>query len=398
MNRIFRLLTVGIIVILSGCSFFQDQDEEILPAELVKFNETLNIKKIWNGKVGKGSELLHLSLMPSGNPEIIYTASRDGQVTAFEASSGKAFWRTKLDINLTAGPANNENRIVVYGSDGELICLRSADGSEVWRISIKGESISTPVIADNNVIIYTIDGQLRSFSIFDGTERWSLSQDVPSLTLRGSSTPVILGNNVIVGFDNGRMISVNIEAGMVIWEAMLSPPSGRSDLERLADIDGVIKIFGQDIFVAGYQSQLASVAAESGQTIWSKEFSSEAGIEIDDDSIYLVTDQGFLLGLSRKDGSEVWRKEMLTRRELTAPVRFKSTIVVGDLEGYIHFFDSKSGELVARRRSGKGAVSGVPVVIDEYLYVQNESGMISAFSAPSPEENKDSKRFSLWGT
>ena len=48
MNRIFRLLTVGIIVILSGCSFFQDQDEEILPAELVKFNETLNIKKAEN--------------------------------------------------------------------------------------------------------------------------------------------------------------------------------------------------------------------------------------------------------------------------------------------------------------------------------------------------------------
>jgi outer membrane protein assembly factor BamB len=255
-----------------------------------------------------------------------------------------------------------------------------------------------PVIADNNVIIYTIDGQLRSFSIFDGTERWSLSQDVPSLTLRGSSTPVVLGNNIIVGFDNGRMISVNIETGMVIWEAMLSPPSGRSDLERLTDIDGVIKVFGQDIFVAGYQSQLVSVAAESGQTIWSKELSSEVGIEIDDESIYLVTDQGFLLGLSRKDGSEVWREEILTRRELTAPVRFKSTIVVGDLEGYVHFFDSKSGELVARRRSGKGAVSGVPVVIDEYLYVQNESGTISVFSAPSPEENKDSKRFSLWGT
>ena len=88
MNHTLRFLTIGIIVILNGCSFFQDQDEDILPAELVKFNETLNVKKIWDGKVGKGSELLHLSLMPSGNQEIIYTASRDGQVTAFEASSG----------------------------------------------------------------------------------------------------------------------------------------------------------------------------------------------------------------------------------------------------------------------------------------------------------------------
>ena len=395
--RKFNCFILFISTFLGGCTFFQDQDEELLPAELVKYDELLNIKKVWGKGIGKGSEQLHLSLKPSGNSEVIYTASHDGKVSSIEAVSGRVFWRKDLSTNLTAGPAITDTRLVVFGLDGDLICLRTGDGSEAWRTSIKGESIATPIIANDNVIIHTIDGQLRSFSIFDGTERWSLSQDMPSLTLRGSSSPVILGNNVVSAFDNGRVILVNIETGMVIWEAMLSPPTGRSALERLIDIDGTIKTFGQDIYLAGYQSKLVSLAAESGQIIWSKDLSTQAGIDIDDEHIVVTSEEGFVLGLSRNDGSEIWRNEILIRREVTAPVIFDSTVVVGDLEGYVHFFDISTGDLLSRRRAGKGAISGHPVVIGGYLYVQNETGELTVFSSPDAED-APSRRFKFWGT
>ena len=145
---------------LSGCTFFQDQDEEVLPAELVKFDELVNIKRVWSKSIGKGSEQLQLSLTPTGNSEVIYTASHDGKVTSIEASSGKVFWRQDLNKTLTAGPAINETRLVVFGLDGDLICLRTGDGSEAWRTSIKGESVASPIIANDNVIVHTIDGQL----------------------------------------------------------------------------------------------------------------------------------------------------------------------------------------------------------------------------------------------
>ncbi len=379
-------LSFGITLTLSGCTFFQDQDEENLPAKLVAYKENLDLKQIWKTKVGKGSELLHLSLFPSGDEDRVYMASHNGNVAAYQPFNGKLLWKVNLKIDLTSGPAFGEDRVIVYGKDGELICLRAEDGSEVWRTQIKGESVAVPLVAENNVVIHTIDGQLRGFSIFDGSERWAVGQDMPALTLRGSSSPIVLGNNVIAGFDNGRMLSIDIEAGMVIWESMLSPASGRSDLDRLSDIDGVIKQFGQDIYAVGYQSQLASIAAESGQIIWSKELSSEAGVEIDENYIYAVTAEGDLVGMSRKDGTEIWRKKVLLRREVTAPTKYKSTIVVGDLEGYIHFFDHETGELVSRRRVGRGAISGAPVVIGDYLYVQSESSEVAVFSIPVTED------------
>jgi outer membrane protein assembly factor BamB len=155
--------------------------------------------------------------------------------------------------------------LVVSGKNGELICLATDDGKELWRINIEGESVSQPLIKNDVVVVKTIDGKLRGFSILDGTELWLIEQQIPSLTLRGSSTPLIIGNNVISGFDNGRLISIRLDNGAIEWESMLSPPSGRTDLERLNDLDGSIASVGQDIYAANYQGRLASIAAESGQ-------------------------------------------------------------------------------------------------------------------------------------
>ena len=382
-----RLIIVLIsIIVINGCTFFQDKDAEILPAELIKFDEKLNIQQIWKTKIGKGSKFLHLSLLPSGDKTRIFLASHDGKVAALQSRNGEKLWNVDLETELTSGPSFGNNRIIIISRNGELICLRDNDGSEVWRVKIKGESIALPLIRNDAVTVLTIDGQLRNFSIFDGSERWMTNQDMPSLTLRGASSPIAIGNNVIAGFDNGRLVSVNIDTGVVEWESMLSPPSGRTDLERLTDIDGVIKSMGQDIYAVGYQSQVASIAAESGEILWAKDLSSSAGVAIDEELIYAVTDTGDLVGMKRLDGSEIWRKNILLRREVTAPTKFKSTIVVGDYEGYLHFFDHKTGELVSRKRVGKGAISGSPVVIGEYLYVQNESSEMAVFSIPI--ENK----------
>ena len=383
-----RLIIVLIsIIVINGCTFFQDKDAEILPAELINFDETLNIQQIWKTKIGKGSEFLHLSLLPSGDKTRIFLASHDGKVAAFQSRNGEKLWNLDLETELTSGPSFGNNRIIIISRNGELICLRDDDGSEVWRVKIKGESIALPLIRNDAVTVLTIDGQLRNFSIFDGSERWTTNQDMPSLTLRGASSPIAIGNNVIAGFDNGRLVSVNIDTGVVEWESMLSPPSGRTDLERLTDIDGVIKSMGQDIYAVGYQSQVASIAAESGQILWAKDLSSTAGVAIDEELIYAVTDTGDLVGMKRLDGSEIWRKDILLRREVTAPTKFKSTIVVGDYEGYLHFFDHKTGELVSRKRVGKGAISGSPVVIGEYLYVQNESSEMAVFSIPIEDKS-----------
>jgi len=378
-------------LLLSSCGIFggDDEEKELEPLELVAIETKIDIKRLWSAKVGDEAEFLRIALRPAGDGNRIYAASRDGNVIAFDPESGRQAWRTQLDMELSAGPGVGENLVVVASADGYVIALDAATGMEKWRSAVSGETLSQPVVKGDTVAVLTIDNVLRGLSVFDGSERWLVEQSTPRLTMRGSSTPAVVGNTVIAGFDNGRLVAVDVLDGTIQWESMLSPPSGRSDLERLADIDGQIAIVGQDVYAAGYQGRVAAIASESGQVLWAREISSYEGVAADWNSVYTVNDQGEIVALSRRNGDETWRQASLLRREPTLPVPFSTMVAVGDLEGYVHFFSNVDGEPVARLRMGSEAISNEPVVVANRLYVQSDSGHIAAYAVQEPKRRSN---------
>ena len=375
--RIIGLIAAGSL--LASCSLFGDEDEELEPMELVKIDESVKIKRIWSSKVGGKSEFLRVALRPASDGNRIYAASQDGNVSAYDAESGDQIWRNKLDIELTSGPGVGEGYLVVTAKDGFAVLLDAATGEETWRADIAGESLATPLIKDELVIVQTIDNRLQALSVFDGRSRWSIVNSAPALTMRGSSSPVIVGTTVIAGFDSGRLIAADLDTGTTIWESLLSPPTGRSDLDRLSDIDGAMAVVGQDLYASGYQGRLAALASESGQILWNRDISSYEGVAADWTSLYTVRDDGEIVALGRQNGAETWRNGSLLRRELTLPVPFGTTVVVGDLEGYLHFFNTIDGEAVARVRLGSEAITADPLVMANRLYVQSDSGQLAAY-------------------
>ena len=388
MNRVVRysLLIVAALA-MSACS--KDDEIELEPVKLVDIQTTINIKKLWSAKLGESAEFLRVNLRPAGDGSRIYAASRDGKVSAFQPETGKRDWQTELGTELSAGPGVGEGLVAVGTADGLIIVLDAKTGTERWRANLKGETLAAPVMAGDLVIVVTIDNRLHALRALDGDERWVVEQSTPRLTMRGSAIPAISGNTVIAGFDNGRLLAADIDTGNIVWDTMLVPPSGRSDLERLSDIDGRISVVGQDVYASGYQGRVAAVAAESGQVLWAREISSYVGVEADWANVYTTDDNGKVFAIFRRNGTESWRQESLLRREPTLPVAFHTTVAVGDLEGYVHFFSVIDGVPVARLRMGKQAISNSPVVVAGRLYVQSDSGDIAAYAVQEPKRQRD---------
>ena len=388
MTRIGRnLLALSAALLLSACGLFGDDDEELEPAELIEFETKVPVKRLWSTKVGSDAEFLRVALRPMGDGNRIYAASVNGNVVALDPVSGNQAWRSKLDIGLSSGPGVGEGLVVVVAADGYVIALSADNGAERWRAYISGESLATPLVHEEWVVVQTVDNKLTALSVFDGTERWSLDQTTPALTMRGSTSPQAVGQYVVTGFDNGRVVAINLESGDVEWDSMLAPPSGRSDLDRLSDIDGDIAVVGQDIYASGYQGRIAALAGESGQVLWARELSTYAGVTADWNNVYSTLQNGELIALSRRGGAELWRQNILLRREPTVPVSFRTTVVVGDLEGYLHFFSNVDGELVARVRAGKSAIVSTPLVMADRLYVQSDDGTVSAWIVVEPKRD-----------
>lgn len=380
MKTVFR--TAGAIaatLLVAGCGLFSDKDEALEPKELVAIDETVEVRKIWGAKLGGNAEFLRLALRPAGDGNRIYAAGADGRVAAFDPESGELAWRTDLDTPLSSGPGVGEGHVAVMATDGYAILLDAASGEEKWRVDVAAESLARPLIRDESVIVQTIDNRLQSLSLFDGRSRWVVQQSTPALTMRGTSSPVAVGTTVIAGFDSGRLVAAELDSGKIIWESMLSPPQGRSDLDRLSDIDGALAVVGQDLYAAGYQGRMAALASESGQVLWSREVSSNTGVAADWNSVYTVNEAGEVVAMTRRNGAESWRDDSLLRREPTRPIPFGTTVVVGDLEGHIHFFSALDGTPVAREKLGGAAISSDPYVMANRLYVQNDAGQLGAY-------------------
>ena len=387
MNRDFRIAALVVAtLIVSGCSWFEsDKIKALEPLKLEKIETTVDVRKLWSVKLGDDAEFLRVMLRPAGDGNRIYAASRDGNVVALDAETGKQAWKTELEVELSAGPGVGDGMVAVGSADGWIIVLNAADGTERWRVSLGGETLSPPLVAEESVFVATIDNRLRSLRGYDGDVNWSLEKQTPVLTMRGSATLAIVGSSVIAGFDNGRLVAAAADSGNVVWDSFLAPPSGRSDLERLSDIDGQISVVGQDIYAAGYQGRVAAIAAESGQILWSREISSYVGVSADWNNVYTTNESGEVISMTRRNGQEIWRQASLLRREPTLPVSFKTTVVVGDLEGYLHFFSVVDGTPVARERQGSAAISGTLVVIADRLYVQSDAGNIAAYGIELPK-------------
>jgi outer membrane protein assembly factor BamB len=376
-----RWRTLTVVVALGALAACNKDETVEPPAELVDLNATLAVQKLWSTGVGGGGEKLQLALGIAEDSGVIYAASRDGDVRALDAESGRARWEVDTKAELSAGPAAGNGMVVVGTSSGSVIALDAADGKQRWRARMSGEVLAAPLVAGDRVIVRTVDGRLRALNAADGKEAWMVEDQVPRLTLRGTSAPIRAGDVVVCGFDSGRVMAVTIASGDILWQAQVSSPRGRSELERLADIDAAVRVAGDEVYAVGYQGRIAMIALDTGQIWWTRDLSSYRGIGLDDDQLYVATSDGDVVALRRRDGGTVWQQTGLKRRGLGAPAVHGGAVVVGDFDGYLHWMDRTTGRFVARERPGRTRFATTPIVIGERLFVVDDGGEIAAYGS-----------------
>lgn len=369
------LAALAVLASLVGCA--NDKDVE-KPAELVDFKATVVVDRVWSVSAGGDGDVMRAGLAPAIAGDRLFVAGSGGDVLSLQTAGGKTLWRTRTKAPLTGGPGAGHGLVVVGSTDGEVIALGADDGAERWRVKLGGEVLSAPAVAEEAVVVRTVDGRLHGLSIADGKPLWREEQAVPRLTLRGAATPVVAGNAAICGFDNGRTIAIDTRSGELLWESLIAPARGRTELERMVDIDSAVKVSGADVFVAGFQGRVAMLALDNGQSWWSRELSSHRGLDIDDARVYASTSEGDVVALRRRTGVEEWRQDGLRRRGLSGPAAIDGFVVVGDGEGYLHWMDATTGAFVARGKAG-GRVTNAPQVAGDLVVVQDDDGRVSAF-------------------
>jgi outer membrane protein assembly factor BamB len=370
-----RLSVLLLLVLLASCA---KKNNETKPNDLVDISKTGQIKVLWKHQLPAAKEAFGYKLIPAENNGKLFVASQNGEVFSFNAKTGATNWKVNLDTEVSAGPGVSETVLVLGGPEGQVIALDVDSGSLLWQSSVTSEVLSPPVIDRNKVVVRTQDGRIYGFSIQNGERQWIFDTNIPNLTLRGNSTPIAKGGRVYTGFDNGKVAALNITDGSVLWQQNVINSQGKTEIDRIADIDGDIDVVATDLYISSAADKTMSVATESGRILWSQNIGSVTGVTVSRRSLYLSDNQSIIHELNRMDGSRGWTQEQMLNRNLTKPSYYLGDLLVGDYEGYVHVLDGVTGNIINRIKTGDKFLFHAPLVVGDIFYTYNYDGELAA--------------------
>ncbi|HDZ56571.1 MAG TPA: outer membrane protein assembly factor BamB [Pseudomonas xinjiangensis] len=374
MSRYFAVSVAALLI--AGCG--SSSEKELPPAELEDFTAEVEFERSWKRNIGVGQGKLYNTLVPTLDGLTLYAADAKGRVVAMDRDDGSVIWESRLKERTSGAVGAGGGRVMVGTLDGEVIVLDENDGEELWRAKVSSEVLAPPQTNGDVVVIQTQDDNLVALDIGTGERRWIYEASLPVLTVRGHSTPIVNLRQVFAGLASGRVISLAADSGSLIWEERVAQPQGRSELERMVDIDGQMLLVDQSLYVAAFQGNLVALDAGSGSTRWQVPASSHGGPAAGFGSIYLSHADGTVEAFDQNRPASLWRNESLQRRRLTAPVAFSSYVAVADFEGYVHLLAQTDGRLVGRIKvDGKG-IRVPPIALGDTLYVFGNSGDLVA--------------------
>lgn len=347
------------------------------PRELEPIDKTVRVDTLWSSQVGSGvgDQFLHLPVRHHENTG--YAADYRGYLKAFDLDTGRLRWERQTGLELSTGAVYHNGRLFLGTRQGEVVAISANDGKLIWRSEVSSEVIARPAVADDTVVVRTNDGKLFALQAGTGERRWVYDRSVPPLTLRGTSAPIIVNDLVITGSDYGRLSALVLSNGTVFWESVISYPSGKTELERMIDIDADPVVMGNVVYAVSYQGRLAAVEISSGRILWARDMSSYTGMAVDDYRVYVGDSEGQILALNRRNGSTLWRQDKLLRRSPTPPQLDGPYVVVADYDGYLHWLSRESGKLEGRARLNAGFYLFTNEY-DEYQHVYRKENNVLA--------------------
>ena len=352
------------------------------PTELTDLGaDRLRPKKLWSDSVGE-PEMLYSELRPYIADGAVYLAGADNRIEAWQLLDGKRIWSVKLQETISGGVNGGEEILAVGTEGGWVVALDTADGKEKWRTPLGTEVLALSQIRHGVIVARTNDSTIHALDIGDGSIAWRASRTPPPLTLQGASAPKVAGSAVLVGFDDGKLVAFSLLDGEEKWKTAVSFPSGRSELERIADIDGDIAYLDDAVYAANFNGRTVAIDILTGRMRWARDLPSHTGVAADGSRVYIIGTNDSVWALDQTTGATLWRQDKLLYRILTAPVAVGDYIVVGDGQGYVHWLSKKDGQLVGRHRVTRDAISSVPVVVGQRVCVLANNGSFTVLQQP----------------
>lgn len=381
MNRNYKLslaLTV-LTAALVGCSS-GPKVEKIKPNPLPKMTQSKALAQVASYSLAANSTIDGLRLQADVANNVVFAADVKGEVVAYRGK--QRLWEKKVSKQgLSAGVEAAEGKVIVANKKGQLFALDQVKGDTLWTAQLTGSVLAPSLIQAGRVITIANDGTVYAHNLLTGQQMWTYALPNVQFSLRGQAAPVAVNErHVLIASANAYVYMLDAVTGVPLMQRRVAINDGRSDIQRLNDIDGDPVIYqGRLLITTSYQGQVTATDLATQQVIWSEDASSIRRPEVYDNKVFISKDNGEIVAYDLSTGQKIWNNNELLNRQLSNPVILGTDLVVGDMDGVLHILNPQAGQLIGRSKA-KGEVRSLRV-IDNKLYVTTKKGTLTLWQS-----------------
>ncbi len=142
--------------------------------------------------------------------------SDTGRLYLFDTSKGEVVDRLPRGEEVgpvIGGPVVADGVVYFASVDGNVYAFNTANGSEIWRFKTEGKIWSTPILYQDTLIVGSFDKKLYAINIADGSQKWSYEAGGPI-----ASKALIFEDTVYFGSFDRNFYAVNFNDGSFKWQ------------------------------------------------------------------------------------------------------------------------------------------------------------------------------------
>ncbi len=346
-----------------------------------------NLKLKWIAQTAKG-----LRGSPIYANGVTYTATFDGQLKAYNATTGTLIWQYNSNMGFESPSApliDPTTNMVFFGTMGyeeggvptPFFALNAQTGALLWSMIIPWNDFGFPTLAFNTIylgnshengpaFLYALD-ELTGHLVW----QYNTNGGVWGAVAADTSTNAVF---TAVGNPSDQVISLNASTGAVNWKYTVPHFEGDDDPGSGILVDNGF------VYVNSKNGSLYAIHENDGTIAWSRvvgtlDNGNVSSPALTNGTLYVGSLDKNLYALNATGGTVLW-KTFVAGKIYSSPAIANGIVYFASINGNIYAVRATDGKALWQFELGRGSSYSSPIVANGWLYCGSSNGKLFAFS------------------
>ena len=288
------------------------------------------------------------------------------------------------DYPLKFSLVSESNILFISDNLGSIFAYDLKNYKTLWRNELEVPFLSNLALYKNNIFVSNSNGKIYSFNTLSGKQNWSYETGTQTAKSYKAYRVSISNNKLLFSNDFGKITCIDLDKQTVLWSRTLQLSTAYQDMNLLELADFVTE--NNNLYITSSFGRFLKLDLNNGNILWSNNIYSATTIPIiNNNSVALITDNGFLNIFDKASGKILYKKNLLNFLHMEKNKNKKNSLnnifllsgkfYITTNNGYVFLVNSNDLQFIEYKKLSSSINSNIAISKNAIFFVGNKDAI-----------------------